>query len=261
MNSRQSAGRSLVDLAQALEVARQGVPHVHLPGEVASVSHPHGVGAGPQLRAERDAVAVVLHRLIADGGVGVAEAPELVREELARLVLERVGVHRVDEQPARLCERLELRRAVRLVPGDVQRDAGGRSHELQDDLAVLELLEDVARLAGRGEAREPRAARPHAPGRHGHAEAHRAAGERLDVEAAAGELAPEVLVVLFDGVQALAVRRRRWRRRPVGIPWRPSCAPRGVKCRFAPDVMKAPSRMHEDVCPCGTSGSPRLIPR
>ncbi len=54
--------------------------------------------------------------------------------------------------------------------------------------AVLELLEDVARLAGAGEAREARAAGAHAPGGHGHAEGLRPLDEVLDLDAAPAQL-------------------------------------------------------------------------
>ncbi len=56
-----------------------------------------------------------------------------------------------------------------------------------DRRAVLELVEDAARLARAGEAREARAARADAPGRNGDGEGGRLGGDRLDVDAAALE--------------------------------------------------------------------------
>ena len=72
-----------------------------------------------------------------------------------------------------------------LVPGDVQRHRRRRAHELEDRRAVVELLEDVARLARTGKPREPRAARADAPRRHGDAKRRRSRRQRLDVEAPA----------------------------------------------------------------------------
>ncbi len=101
-----------IDLAHAVEVALQGLAQVELSGEVSAVADPDRVGARAQLHPQLQAVEVVLHRLAPNGRVGVAQAAELVRERLPGLVLERVGVHRVDEEPARLGEGLAARPGV-----------------------------------------------------------------------------------------------------------------------------------------------------
>ena len=80
-------------------------------------------------------------------------------------ILEGVGVHRVEAETALLRIGLELGRVVVEVPGDVQRDARRRAGQLMDDGAVVELVEDIARLADAGKAGEARAARPNAPAR------------------------------------------------------------------------------------------------
>src|SRR5262249_16036279 len=165
----------------------EGLACVELAREVPPVADPDGVGPGPELLPELEAVEVVVHGLPADRVVGVAEAPELVRVPLALLVLERVRVHGVEEEAAGLGEGAQLARIVRLVPGNVEGDSGGGPRELEDDRAVLDLLEDVAGLARAGEPREPRAPRAHSPRRHRHAEGRGFRDERLDVEAAPGE--------------------------------------------------------------------------
>src|SRR5207245_9317848 len=95
--------------------------------------------------------------------------------------------------------------ALRLVPRDVQGDGGRRPHELEEGAGVLELLEDVARLAGTREAREARAARAQSPGGDGHPEALGALHEVLDLDPAPAQHAAEVLVVLVQPGLALAV--------------------------------------------------------
>ena len=49
-----------------------------------------------QALADLDALEVVGHRLVAHGGVGVGQGAELVGQRLARLVLEGVGIDRVE---------------------------------------------------------------------------------------------------------------------------------------------------------------------
>ena len=124
---------------------------------------------------------------------------------MPRLVLEGVRVHGVEEEAAPLGEGLELGRSLRLVPGDVQGDAGGHPHQAMDDLAVLELLEDVPRLAGTSKPGEARAPRAHAPGGDGHPEGHGPLGQPLDVGPAPGELPAEVGIVLLEPGEPLAV--------------------------------------------------------
>src|SRR5262249_11403324 len=72
------------------------------------------------------------------------------------------------------------------------------ARELLDHAAIVELVEDVARLAGAGEARESRAAGAHAPGRNRDAELADARGDALDVDIAPPQLAAERLVVLLE---------------------------------------------------------------
>ena len=132
----------------------------------------------PSARADGEALEVVLDRLPPHRGVGVAQAAELVGQRLARLILERVRVHRLDRQPELQQPRADaggVARAARarLVPRDVQRDARRDPDQRLDDAAVVQLLEQRPRLARTGEAREARAAGADAPRRDGDAEGRR----------------------------------------------------------------------------------------
>src|SRR5207237_4169761 len=117
----------------------------------------------------------------AHGGVRVRQASELVGVFLPGLILEGVGVHRVEVQAARGGELLQLAGVLRLVPGDVERDSGRRADELKDGRAIFKLLEDAARLAGAGKAREARPARADAPRGDGDAELLRLRREVFDL--------------------------------------------------------------------------------
>ena len=166
--------------------------------EVAAVADPDRVRAGAELLAERHAVHVVRDGLLAHGGVGVGERAELVRMRLAGLVLEGVGVGGAEREAAFGGERAQRGGIVGLVPRDVQRDVGRDAHQAVDQVAVLDLLEHVARLAGPREAGEPRAAGGDAPRRDRHDERLRPRLDRADVETAAPELAPEMVVVVLQ---------------------------------------------------------------
>ena len=149
----------------------------------------------------------MLDRLGADRCVGVRQRAELVGERLAGRVREGVRVHRVEPEAELGGARAERGR-VGPVPGDVQRDGRRRAGQLVDDGAVAELVEDVARLAGAGEAREARAAGADAPGRHRDGEGGDPGLHRLDVDAAAVELRAERGVVLAERGLAAGVLGR-----------------------------------------------------
>ena len=141
-----------------------------LAGEVRAVADPDRQRLRADRLADLDALEVVLDRLRADRGVGVAERAELVGERLAGRVGEGVRVHRVEAEPELLAPSAFSAARVGLVPRDVQRDRRRRAGQPLDDGAVVELVEDVARLARPGEAREAGAAGADAPGGHGDAE-------------------------------------------------------------------------------------------
>ena len=143
----------------------------------------------------------------------MCQAAELVRQALVGLVLERIGVHGVEVEPTRARVLVQRPKVVGAVPRDVERHRRRGPHEAKDRRAVVELVEDVARLARTGKSREPRPARADAPRRHGDAKRRRSCGQRVDVEAAASQHLPEVLVVLGQRRLVPAVLRRNQFRR------------------------------------------------
>jgi hypothetical protein len=191
---RQSSGEGGVDGAHRVEVALEGAGEVGLAGEVGAVGDPDGEGFGIKGLADLDAFEVVLDGLSPRGRVGVGEGAELVGEGLAGLVLKGVGVHRVEGKAEGFCLIFQCL-GVGFVPRDVERDGGGGGGEAVDDGAVVELVEDVARLTGAGEASKARAAGADAPGWDGNAERQDLGFDRFYVDAAAVELLAERLVV------------------------------------------------------------------
>src|SRR5215467_4818970 len=92
---------------------------------------------------------------------------------------------------------LEDREILDEIPREVQRHRRRHSTELLHHSAVLELVEDVARLASSRKTREPRAPGSDPPRRDCDAESSNLAGHCLDVEAASVELASERFIILF----------------------------------------------------------------
>src|SRR4029434_1258166 len=121
-----------------------------------------------------------------------------VRECLAWLILEGIRVHRLDVQSTRTRECTDLRRAVGLIPRDVQGDAWRRSHQSEQRGAVVDLLEKRARLARTWEPRASSAARAHGPGRRSDAERADTLDQMLDVDVAARELSPQRREILVE---------------------------------------------------------------
>src|SRR5262245_58309400 len=82
---------------------------------------------------------------------------------LSRLVLKRVGIHRIEAQAAGAGERAQFRRIVRLVPGNVERHGRSRADQFENRPAVFKLLVNITRLALAGETRESCSARADTP--------------------------------------------------------------------------------------------------
>ena len=188
-------GEPRVDAGRGFEVALEGTREVLLAGEVGAIADPQRQRLRAELATDADAVEVMLDRLRAHRGRGVRQAPELVGLALAALVLESVGVHGIEAEPEARGVRLERAVVLAGIPGQVQRDGRRRAGEPVDHSAVLEFLEDVARLARPGEAREARPASANTPGGQCHGEIRHTARHGLDVETTAHELRPECLVV------------------------------------------------------------------
>ena len=123
------------------------------------------------------------------------------------MILERVRVHRLDEQAPRLGEHAQDRDTLGTVPRDVQRDSRRRANELEHDLTVFELFEHIPRFARSRKACEPRASSADAPRRDRHAERDRPLGERFDVDVATRELQPEMVVVVLKTLETPIILR------------------------------------------------------
>src|SRR5262249_54169995 len=124
---------------------------------------------------------------------------------LTGLILERIRVHRIDEQASGLGERLQLRGALRPVPGNVERDARSDTNQAVDDVAVLKLLEDVARLARSRKQRKTGPPRGHAPRGNSNLEAPGTLGHILDVNRAPRKLSPKMIVIRSQCIQTLCI--------------------------------------------------------
>jgi hypothetical protein len=135
----------------------------------------------------------------------MAETAELVGELLLGLVLEGVGVDRVEAQAQLVAELLHRVHVLVLVPGEMQRDGRRRAGQPLDRGAVFQLVEHVARLADAGEPGEARAAGADTPARDGDAEARHGLGDRLDVGAAPRQLPSERVIVFLERRQRLGV--------------------------------------------------------
>lgn len=117
---------------------------------------------------------------------------------LLRRVREGVGVHRVEAETKGGTPFLQLLEVGNLVPRNMQRDRRRRARQFLNDGAVLQLVIDIARLAIAGEAGEARAAGADTPGGHGDRIGRDLGLHRIDIDAAAGKLCAEMLVVAFQ---------------------------------------------------------------
>ena len=169
------------------EIALEGAREMALAGEIRAVADPDGQRLRADLAAEMDAFEIVLDGLQADGLIRMAERPELVGKLLAGRILEGVGVHRVEAKAQRFRLLLQLGGVGDPVPGDMQGDARRSAGQAVDDGAVVQLVEDVARLALAREAGEARAAGADAPGGDGDGERGGARFDHGNIGAAAGQ--------------------------------------------------------------------------
>src|SRR5262245_59600856 len=110
------------------------------------------------------------------------EATELIREHLARLVLECIRIHRIEMEVAFAGELAELGRICRLIPRDVQRNSRRRPNKFEDGVAILDFFEDIARFAGHRKTGETRSPCANAPGWNGNFECSRQSSEIVDID-------------------------------------------------------------------------------
>ena len=197
-------GQRLVDLRHRGEIALERLGEIALAGEIRAVADPDRQRLGAERLADLDAFKIVFDGLRAGRGIGVAERTVFIGMRLRRGVGKGVGVHRVEGKAERIALCLQLL-GVGLVPGNMQRDGRGCLCQLVDDGAVVELVEDAARLAEARKAGKARAAGAHAPGWDGDEELGNLCGDRLDVDAAARKICAERLVVGFQRGLALVI--------------------------------------------------------
>jgi len=117
---------------------------------------------------------------------------------LARLVLEGVRIDGIEAQPAAVRFFLQGSIVLDEVPGEMGRYARRDPAELLDDRAILEFLMDVGRCAGKRKLRESSPAAARAPGGQGDREGGNALGDRLDLEAAASQLAAQGEIIILQ---------------------------------------------------------------
>src|SRR6266404_8317109 len=93
------------------------------------------------------------------------------------------------------------------VPGNVQRDTRCRPNQLEDRAAILEFLQDVARLALSGKARKAGSTSPNSPGRHCDTERLGLFRNSFDVYIPSAKYFPKVLVILlYPGLRLFVLR-------------------------------------------------------
>ena len=136
---------------------------MHLAREVAAVREPDGKSIGTEELSDIHHVPVMPYGLLTDGRVRVAERAELVAVLLAGLVLEGVGVDRVKAEAKPGCVLAQCARVLRLIPWQMQRDAGRSAAQPVNFGNIVHFLKDVTRLARAGKPAEARAARAESP--------------------------------------------------------------------------------------------------
>src|SRR4029450_4039622 len=85
-----------VDFSETVQISIEGTARVHLAGKIASVSYPDRERVGTERFPDLDALEIVVDGLTPDIRVNMREASEFIGQALVRLVLKRIGVHRVD---------------------------------------------------------------------------------------------------------------------------------------------------------------------
>ena len=140
------AGQAGVDLLQRLLQAVLAAAQVGLAGVVRALGEPDLEVARAGGVHDVDALEVVVDRLAADRGVFVRE-----RAELVVVVLEGVRVDRAERDAEVFGVAAQVGVVVDLVPRDVQRDARRERRHAVDLRGIRDLLERVARRAGRRE--------------------------------------------------------------------------------------------------------------
>ena len=181
----------------ALEISIQGASEVLLTGEVGSVTHPDGEGVRAELLADLDAVDIVGHGLVAHGLVGGGQGAVFVGLCLSDLILEGVGIDRVEAKAERCGLFLQSAIVIDLVPGKVRRDPGGDARQLLHHGAVFQLFVNIGRLARNRELGEARAPATRAPAGGRHREAGHLLFDRVNLDAPALQSAAQAVIFIL----------------------------------------------------------------
>ena len=107
---------------------------------------------------------------------------------------ERVGVHCIETKTVRIGMGLQMF-GIGLVPWDMQRHIGCCPRQLLDHRAIVELVEDAARLAYARKACKACSARANTPRGYGDEKFRDLAGDRVDVDVAPRKMRAQRLVV------------------------------------------------------------------
>ncbi len=148
-----------VDLLQGVGEAVLAGADVVLAGVVGAVGEPDLEVARARGVHHVDALEVVVDRLLADAGIPVGQAAELVV-----VVLEGVGVDRAELHAEVLRVGAQRGVVVDLVPRDVQRDLRSEAGEFVDLGGIRDLLPRIAGYSGLGEYLEAGARVAEGPG-------------------------------------------------------------------------------------------------
>src|SRR5437660_6869682 len=120
-------GQRSVNLTHAFEIALERAAEVLLAGKIPAVADPDRVGFRAQRFPDLNAFEVVFDGLLAHQVFGMSKASEFVRVFLSWLILERVGVHRVEMQAALPGILAQVAGVVWFVPRDMQRYCRSRA--------------------------------------------------------------------------------------------------------------------------------------
>ncbi|MNE47336.1 hypothetical protein D3C80_1417390 [compost metagenome] len=146
----------------------------------------------------------MLDGLPARRGIRVAERTIFVGMALTRRVRKRVGIHGIEAETQRRGMGLQTLRVL-FVPRNVKGDVRRRPCQLVDDSAIIQLVENTARLARAGKTGKAGAAGANAPGRHGDEKLRDLGRDCVDIDIATGQLVAKRLIIVLQRASAFFV--------------------------------------------------------
>jgi hypothetical protein len=200
----------------AVKVTLQRACEILLAGQVGAVADPDRERRRPELPSYVDARDIMCHRLRTDAGVGRRQAAVAVAVGLPRLVLERIGIYRVEPEPQRRRFFPQGTVILYLIPRKMRRHARRDAAQLLHDRTIRELLADAGGLAGDRKLGETGSPAAGSPARQRNGKTRDRARDRLDVGIAALQRAGERGIILSDrphlgGVGCLDLVLREWK--------------------------------------------------